>query len=611
MRSLSLPLQQPARADTPFLGVERSARGLKWVERLPPSRAHLGTAIAQRHNLPEIIGRILAARDIALEDVPDVLNPTMRALCPDPATLTDMDKAASRLARAVAAGEKVAIFGDYDVDGACSSALLYRFLMWHGLSPRIYIPDRITEGYGPNAAAIASLIDEGATLIVTVDCGSTSFDALEVAERKGIDVLVIDHHQVGEQLPPADAIVNPNRQDCLSGQGHLCAAGVVFLLCVALQRQLRAKGHYAKSKAPDLLSCLDLVALATVCDVVPLQGVNRAFVVQGLKVLRGRQNPGLKALCDAAGVNKPPTAYTLGFILGPRINAGGRIGDAGLGARLLAMAGDAEAARIAQTLDALNRERREIEIKTVEEATAWADRALLEDPGCPIIVAGSPAWHKGLVGLAASRLTERFQRPCLIFSQDERAGEATGSARSVAGVDIGAAVRGAVEAGLAKKGGGHSMAAGVTVSQDRMPDLTAYLREALGSSYRAAAAAPALSIDGAITPRAATLEFAAQLESAGPFGQGNPAPRFCIPSVRLATMKEFSGGHLRCALQSADGSQLSAVAFRAAQSELGAALQQGRDLACHIAGRIERDEWGGRNRIEFHIEDAAPAGRDR
>jgi single-stranded-DNA-specific exonuclease len=337
--------------------------------------------------------------------------------------------------------------------------------------------------------------------------------------------------------------------------------------------------------------------------------VNRAFVVQGLKVLRNRQNPGLKALCDAAGVNKPPSPYTLGFILGPRINAGGRIGDAGLGARLLSTGDAVEAARIAQSLDMLNRERREIELKTVEEATAWADRLLMEDPACPIIIAGSPAWHKGLVGLAASRLTEKFQRPCLIFSQDEKAGEATGSARSVAGVDIGAAVRGAVEAGVAKKGGGHTMAAGITIAQDKLPELAAYLRAALGSSYRAASAAPVLLVDGALNLKAATLELAEQLESAGPFGQGNPAPRFCLPSVRLIMMKEFAGGHLRCALQAMDGSQISAVAFRAAKSELGAALESGRDLACHVAGRIERDEWGGRNRIEFQIEDVAPAGK--
>ncbi len=607
MRSLSLPLQQSPRIDAAFLGVERSARGLKWVERLAPSNAYLGAAIAQRHNLPEIIGRLLAARNIALDDVPTVMNPTLRALCPDPATLTDMDKAAERVARAVVAGERIAIFGDYDVDGASSAALLHRFLASHGLSARIYIPDRITEGYGPNADAIASLIDEGAQLIVTVDCGSTSFEALDVAAKRGVDVVVADHHQVGEDLPAAHAVVNPNRQDCLSGQGHLCAAGVTFLLCVAVQRRLRAKGAYAKKKAPDLLEWLDIVALATVCDVVPLEGVNRAFVVQGLKVLRNRKNLGLKALCDAAGVNKPPSPYTLGFVLGPRINAGGRIGDASLGSHLLASEDAGECARIAETLDRLNRERREIELRTVEEAAAWADRTLLEDPTCPIIIAGSPAWHKGLVGLAASRLTERFQRPCLIFSQDESAGEATGSARSVAGVDIGAAVRGAVEAGLARKGGGHAMAAGVTVAQSKLHDLAAYLREALGPSYRVAAAAPVLPVDGALTPRAATLEFAAQLEAAGPYGQGNPAPRFCLPSVRLTMTKEITGGHLRCALQALDGSQISAVAFRAANSDLGAALERGRDMPCHVAGRIERDEWGGRNRIEFQIEDVAPA----
>jgi single-stranded-DNA-specific exonuclease len=606
---LSLPLQQPARDNAAFLGVERSARGLKWVERLSPSQAYLGAAIAQRHDLPEIVGRIFAARNIALEDVPTVMNPTIRALCPDPSTLADMEKAAERMARAILAKERIAIFGDYDVDGASSSALLSRFLAWHGLSARIYIPDRIAEGYGPNAEAIAGLIADGAQLIVTVDCGSTSFDALDAAAKRGVDVIVADHHQVGDDLPAAHAIVNPNRQDCLSGQGHLCAAGVVFLLCIAVQRLLRAKGAYAKKKAPDLLEWLDIVALATVCDVVPLTGVNRAFVVQGLKVLRNRQNAGLKALSDAAGVNKPPSPYTLGFILGPRINAGGRIGDASLGARLLASEDASECATIAATLDRLNRERREIELKTVEEAAAWADRTLLEDPSCPIIIAGSPAWHKGLVGLAASRLTERFQRPCLIFSQDERAGEATGSARSVAGVDIGAAVRGAVEAGFAKKGGGHAMAAGVTVAQHQLHELAAYLRQALEPSYRAAAAAPVLQVDGALTPRAATLDFVLKLESAGPYGQGNPAPRFCLPSVRIAMAKEIAGGHLRCALQAVDGSQIGAVAFRAANSEISSALAEARDFPCHVAGRIERDEWGGRNRIEFQIEDIAAARR--
>ncbi|MBJ7534132.1 single-stranded-DNA-specific exonuclease RecJ [Rhodomicrobium vannielii ATCC 17100] len=606
MRPLSLPLQQP-RAQSAFLGVERSARGLKWIERLAPQDAHIAAAIAQRHNLPEIVGRILAARGVSLDDVADVLNPTLRALCPDPSTFTDMDKAADRIARAIETGERIAIFGDYDVDGASSSALLKRFLAWHGLDARIYIPDRITEGYGPNGPAIAQLIEDGAQLIVTVDCGSTSFEALDVAAKRGVEVIVVDHHQVNEELPVAHAVVNPNRQDCLSGQGHLCAAGVTFLLCVAAQRRLRAKGAYAKSPAPDLLGWLDIVALATVCDVVPLSGVNRAFVVQGLKVLRNRRNPGLRALADAAGVNKPPSPYTLGFVLGPRINAGGRIGEASLGARLLASEDDIETRRIAETLDRLNRERREIEIKTVEEAAAWADRTLMEDPSAPIIIAGSSAWHKGLVGLAASRLTERFQRPCLIFSQDEDAGESTGSARSVSGVDIGAAVRGAVEAGVAKKGGGHTMAAGITVDTARLHELAAFLRAALDPAYRVASAAPELAIDGVLKPRAATLDFCAQLEAAGPYGQGNPAPRFSLASVRPTMIKEISGGHLRLALQDIDGSQISAVAFRAAQTEIGAALAAGRDLACHVAGRIERDEWGGKSRIEFHIEDVAPA----
>ncbi len=605
MRSLALPLLRAQTESAPYLGVEKSARGLKWMERLKPERSHLAMAIAQRYHLPEIVGRLLAARDVGLDDVPDVLNPTLRALCPDPLTLTDMDAAVDRLARAIEAREQVVIFGDYDVDGACASALLYRFLRWHGLEPRIYIPDRVTEGYGPNAAAMASLVDSGATLIVTVDCGSTSHDALEEASRKGVDVLVVDHHQVGAELPPSIAVVNPNRQDCLSGQGHLCAAGVVFLVCIALAKALRQRGAYAKGHAPNLLSWLDLVALATVCDVVPLTAVNRAFVVQGLKILANRDNVGLRALTDAAGVNKPPSPYTLGFILGPRINAGGRIGDAALGARLLTIDDPIEAGRIAEKLDSLNRERREIELRTVTEAAGWADRAVLEDPCCPIIIAGSPAWHKGLVGLAASRLTDRFQRPCLIFSHDERTGEATGSARSVAGVDIGAAVRSAVEAGVAKKGGGHAMAAGVTVRYEQLSELSSFLKEKLAVPYKAASRSPVLMIDGAISPATASLNFITDLNRAGPFGQGNPAPRLCLPAVRVARLQEIAGVHARCTLQAADGSQLGAVAFRAAKSEIGAALEHRRDFPIHVAGRLELNEWGGRTSVEFHIEDVA------
>ncbi len=607
MVSLGLPLAPAARDDAPYLGVEQSARGLKWVERLPPSKAYLGTAISQRHGLPELVGRLLAARGAALEEVPTLLNPTVKALLPDPSSLTEMAAAAERIAEAVITGEQVAIFGDYDVDGASSSALLCRALAWHGLSPRIYIPDRVSEGYGPNAAALETLISEGAQLIVTVDCGSTSFEALDVPRSRGIDVVVVDHHQVNEELPAVRALVNPNRQDDLSGQGHLCAAGVTFLLLVALVRQLRARGYYKARPEPDLLGWLDIVALATVCDVVPLTGVNRAFVVQGLKVLRHRKNIGLTALCDSANLNAPPTPYHLGFVLGPRINAGGRIGDAALGARLLATDDAAEAERIAAILDRLNRERREMELRCVEEACAQAERTVLDEPDCPLLIAASRDWHKGLVGLVASRLTERFQRPSLVFAEDAAAGDATGSARSIAGVDIGAAVRAAVAAGHAKKGGGHAMAAGVTVPLGEMETFARFMRDEVRRSYDAASASAVLAIDGLLTPQAATSELARLIESAGPYGPGNPAPRFVLPAVKVGFVKVLPGGHVRCSLQGPNSGQVAAVAFRAEGSPCGDALLKAAGKAVHVAGRLQRDEWGGRDRVEVLIEDVASA----
>ncbi|HRD79037.1 MAG TPA: DHH family phosphoesterase, partial [Hyphomicrobiaceae bacterium] len=367
-----------------FLGVTRSARGLAWRERLSAEQRNVALAISQRQGLPDVLGRILGARGYGPDDIETALDPTIKALMPDPSSLQDMDKAAARIADAIVAGEQIAIFGDYDVDGACSSALLHRFLTHHGLAPRIYIPDRMLEGYGPNPAAIEQLAKAGSRLIVTVDCGTTSHDALAVAARNKSAVVVIDHHQADERLPAVHAVVNPNRQDDLSALGHLCAAGVVFMTLVAVSRELRRRGHYgAKCTPPDLLALLDLVALATVCDVVPLVGLNRAFVRKGLQVMHQRHHPGIRALFDAAGLDRPPTPYTLGFVLGPRINAGGRIGDAGLGAKLLSTDDEVEAARIAVLLDKLNRERKALETRILEEAIADADRQVDADPELP------------------------------------------------------------------------------------------------------------------------------------------------------------------------------------------------------------------------------------
>ncbi|MFV0296897.1 MAG: single-stranded-DNA-specific exonuclease RecJ [Hyphomicrobiaceae bacterium] len=595
--------------DTPMLGVARSARGFVWRERLAPDAHNLAMMISQRHGLPELLGRILAARDIAVDDVPVTLDPTIKALMPDPSTLVDMDKAANRIADAIEGREAVAIFGDYDVDGACSSALMCRFLKMHGLGARIYIPDRIFEGYGPNPQAIETLVKEGARLIVTVDCGVTSIDALGHAKTLGADVVVLDHHQADENLPKVDAVVNPNRQDDLSGLGHLCAAGVTFMTMVATARTLRQRGFYGKGRpAPDLLSLLDLVALATVADVVPLRTLNRAFVVKGLEVMRQRGNIGLNALLDAARLNQPPTPYHLGFVLGPRINAGGRIGDAALGAKLLSIDDEAEAQRIAALLDKLNHERKAIETAMLEAAMAEADRLVDQDPDLPIVVVGSPEWHKGVVGLVASRLVERFRRPSCVIAWEDK-GQGTGSLRSVAGVDIGAAVRALTAEGLLVKGGGHAMAAGLTVAPDKLEAVRQRFDAMLRDTASAARASTALEIDGALTPAGVSDDLLQLIDKAGPFGQGNPSPRFVFPAHRVRFSKVMGDVHLRCTLEAGDGSRLDAIAFRAVGQPVGDLLQNANGLPLHIAGQLRRDTWGGRNRIELQIEDVAEPAR--
>jgi len=613
LRKARIPVNGPAAApdETAFLGVTRSARGATWREALDPSRVNEAIAISQQHGLPELLGRVLAARGVGRDEVAVFLDPTIRALMPDPSTLTDMDTCAARLADAVMRRERVAIFGDYDVDGACSSALLARFLAHHDVPSRIYIPDRLTEGYGPNAAALDQLIGEGARLIVTVDCGTTSVDVLAGAARRGVDVVVIDHHQADEVLPAVHALVNPNRLDDISGQGHLCAAGVTFLSLVATVRELRARGAYgADTPEPKLIDDLDLVALATVADVVPLKGLNRAYVTQGLKVMRARENMGLRALADAAGLAEAPNAYHLGFILGPRINAGGRIGDAALGAKLLSTEDEGEAVRIAALLDRLNKERREIEQAALEEAVAMADRMLGEKPDTSVLMVGSADWHRGVVGLIASRLTERFRRPsCVIAWDKEAAGgivAGTGSLRSVVGIDIGAAVRNAVQAGHLLKGGGHAMAAGLTVDRAKMDGLADFFTAALSDAAVRLAGRASLMIDGALTPSAANDTLLDLLERAGPYGQGNPQPRFVFPAHRVKFVKPVGTAHLRCMLEAGDGSRLDAVAFRAAGQPLGDLLMEASGgLPVHVAGQLRRDTWGGRNRIELQIEDAA------
>ncbi|GIK78927.1 MAG: single-stranded-DNA-specific exonuclease RecJ [Pseudorhodoplanes sp.] len=589
-----------------FLGVEQSASGRAWRDRLDAHDAEQALAIAQRHGLPELLARILAGRGVASEAVPAFLDPTVKALMPDPAVLTAMEAAAARLADAVARSETVAIFGDYDVDGATASALLARFLRHAGLAPLIHIPDRLFEGYGPNVDAIRALSERGATLLVTVDCGTTSIAPLAEARRLGMDVLVIDHHQCDAALPEATAIVNPNRPDDLSGLGHLAAVGLVFMTLVALNRELRRRGFWEGARRePDLLAWLDLVALGTVADVVPLTGLNRAFVAKGLIAMRRRDSVGLTALMDAARLDAPPEPFHLGFLLGPRINAGGRIGRADLGATLLLEEDTVEAARIAAELDRLNRERQVLEQTMLAEAEAEALAALgLEETGA-VVVTAAEGWHPGIVGLIAARLKERFGRPAFAIAL-EPGGHGTGSGRSIAGIDLGRAVRQAVAGGILIKGGGHAMAAGITVARGALAEFRAYLEETLADAVARARREDALMIDGALTAGAANAELVATLMKAGPFGAGNPEPVFAFPGHTLAYVDPVGTGHLRARLRAPDGAMLNAIAFRCADKPLGRALLEQRGQAVHAAGYLAVDRWQGTERVQLRLVDVAP-----
>jgi single-stranded-DNA-specific exonuclease len=587
-----------------LLGVEHSARGRRWVERLDPARALAATAISQAHDLPEFLGRVLAARGAESHTVSRYLDPSLRTLLPDPARLQDMERAAERFASAIKGGEAIAVFGDYDVDGAASVALIERFLRAHGRDVATYIPDRLTEGYGPTAAALTGLVKDGAHLILTVDCGTTADAAIAAANAAGAEIIVIDHHQADEALPPAFAVLNPNRQDDLSGQGHLAAAGVAFLFLVATTRALRRDGYYRDRAEPDLLSLLDLVALATVCDVVPLKEANRAFVAKGLKVMRLRHNQGLRALADVARIDEAPTCYTLGFILGPRINAGGRVGASSLGARLLGCDDEIEARAIAAKLEALNTERRAIEERMLEEAFAHAEASLAASPDQPLLFIAAEGWHKGLLGLIASRVADRFHLPAFVTAL-EPDGTATGSARSIAAVDLGAAVRAAVQDGLLLKGGGHAMAAGFKLERRKQEAVQAFLLERLAKPVAQAVVIRHLAIDGALSAAGANKELMDLLDRAGPYGPGHSEPRFVFPAHRLSRVRSMKDLHVRCTLQAADGSRIEACAFRVADTPLGTLLLKGEGLPLHVVGHLRRTSWQGRESVELMIEDAA------
>ncbi|MCC2112126.1 MAG: single-stranded-DNA-specific exonuclease RecJ [Hyphomicrobiales bacterium] len=594
----------------PFLGVERSLSGRAWIERLDRAAANAAKAIAERHALPELIARVLAGRGVAIDEAPDFLAPSLKALLPDPDKLTDMPAAAARIADAVTAGEKIAIFADYDVDGATSAALLTRFLRMAGVEPRIYVPDRIFEGYGPTPAAIDTLIEGGASLIVTVDCGVTSFEALEHAKERGVDVVVLDHHQVGAELPPAVAVVNPNRADDLSGQGHLAAVGVTLLTAIAVNRRLRDSGYYGNGHPePDLLSLLDLAALGTVADVVPLKDLNRAIVTKGLVPLRRRANAGLAALADVVRLSGPIAPYHLGFLLGPRINAGGRIGDAGLGARLLVTDDPIEAGRIAAELHRLNAERQAIETATLEAADAEAGAEIGAGEGPSVLLTQGDDWHPGVVGLVASRLKDRYRRPAFAVAFD-REGIGTGSGRSIPGADLGRAVRAAVDRGLLEKGGGHAMAAGITVRRTAIRDLRTFFEDTLGEAVAAARARDGLKVDGALTATSATIDLIGMIERAGPYGAGHPEPIFAFPAHRVTYAKVVGSTHVQATIASGAGDRLKAIAFRAADQPLGRALLDARNgPPLHLAGTLSLDHWGGSPRVQLRIIDAAEVKR--
>jgi single-stranded-DNA-specific exonuclease len=584
-----------------FLNIHQSARGLAWVARLDQRQENIALAIAQGHGVDDVLARILAGRGVRPDDLPAHLEPALRDLMPDPRTLTGMQAAASRIADAVQRRETIAIFGDYDVDGACSSALLHRFLAAYGLTAEIYIPDRVFEGYGPNSDAMRALAARGARLIVTVDCGTNSTEPIAAANEAGADVVVLDHHQVGGPLPAASAIVNPNRQDDVSGQGHLCAAGVVFLALVDTRRALRERGF---GDGPDLMAFTDLVALATVCDVVPLIGLNRAFVQRGLAVARAMGNPGLAALARVSRIGEPLNPFHFGFLIGPRINAGGRIGDAALGARLLSNAEGADAERIAGELDRLNAERQEMERVMLEQAEAEATAEFSASSPPAIVVTANDRWHPGIAGLIAARLKEKFRRPAFAIAFDAT-GRGTGSGRSVSGFDLGKLVRDATEAGLLLKGGGHAMAAGLTVEKSKLGALRAFMEERAGAEISRLIANEVLEIDAAIIADAVSLDLVGRLDKAGPFGAGNPQPVFVLPQHRIIDLLPVGSGHFRVSLQSATGGRVTAMAFRAAGSGLGDFLVAARGQTVHAAGTLGANWWNGRATAQFRLIDAA------
>lgn len=577
-----------------FLGIEASLTGRRWTGP-GADQDRLAQSIAQQAGVPDALARILARLGVAPQEVPSYLEPRLRDLMPDPSVLRDMTTAADRIVGAARKRQRVAVFADYDVDGACSGTLLHIWFAGFGVTPTLYVPDRIDEGYGPNVPAMQKLAADH-DLIICVDCGTLSHDPIAAAQAA--DVIVLDHHLAGETLPAALAVVNPNRQDEDGDLGHLCAAGVVFMCLVACNRILRDGGQ----AGPDLISMLDLVALATVADVAPLTGLNRAFVRQGLQVMARRARPGLAALSDAARLDKAPTSYHLGYVLGPRINAGGRIGKADLGLRLLTCDDPDLASALADQLDQLNTERREIEAKVRDAALAQAETRGLDGP---LVWAAGEGWHPGVVGIAAARLKEATNRPAVVIGLDADTGK--GSGRSVTGIDLGAAIAQVTREGLLQKGGGHKMAAGLTVARDQLEPAMERLAALLDRQGAGTLGPRDLRLDGVVQPSGVTPELIEGLEAAGPFGAGAPGPRFALPAQQITFAKRAGDRHLRLTMRGDCGGRMDAICFGAFDGPLGAQLEDHRGARFHLAGRLEVDDWGGRRKAKLHLEDAAEA----
>ncbi|MGZ3273575.1 MAG: single-stranded-DNA-specific exonuclease RecJ [Caulobacteraceae bacterium] len=589
-----------------FLGVGRSLSGRAWRQR--PADDATVRALCMRHGLSEPLARALASRGIGEADAGDYLQPTLKALFPDPSSFLDMDRAAEILVDALERGRPAAVFADYDVDGASSAALLVRWFRALGHELPIYVPDRLTEGYGPSPAAFRHLRAQGAELVVTVDCGAAAYDAVAAAVEIGLEVVVIDHHLMREDPPKAAAVVNPNRPGCNSGQGNLAAAGVAFVLLAALNREARRRGLFAGRPEPDLRQWLDLAAMGAICDVTRLTGFNRALASQGLKVMSGWANPGLKALMAVANAEGPAGVFHAGFILGPRINAGGRIGRADLGARLLSTDDPAEAADLAEQLDALNASRKAVESEVTEQAIAAIEAAQQRPADLPAVVVSGEGWHPGVVGIVAGRLRERYRRPVIVIGVDPVAGIGKGSGRSQPGVNLGRAVQAAFEAGHLMAGGGHAMAAGLTIRADKIDAFRGFLADRLMDESALAAEQDAVEIDALVTPKAADRALYEDFQRLIPFGPGNPEPLFALADVVVEQPRLLRGGHVRCLL-TGGGGRLKAVAWRAEDTELGRRLLGGAG-ALHVVGRLKADDWNGRQGVELEIEDAADPRRN-